>query len=76
MLVTSGFSAIAYLRNEKIGLNIREHTLQKLPYLLIVGERENENQQVALRLLKGKDKGAMTLDAFVEILNAEMANYI
>jgi threonyl-tRNA synthetase len=71
-LVKLGFRAIADLRNEKIGLKIREHTLQKVPYLLIVGEREIENQQVAVRLLKGKDKGAMTLDAFVEILNAEM----
>jgi threonyl-tRNA synthetase len=64
------------LRKEKIGLKIREHTLQKVPYLLIVGEREIENQQVAVRLLKGKDKGAMILDAFVEILNAKMADYI
>jgi threonyl-tRNA synthetase len=75
-LVKLGFRAVADLRNEKIGLKIREHTLQKVPYLLIVGEREIENQQVAVRLLKGKDKGAMTLEAFVEILNAEIADYI
>jgi threonyl-tRNA synthetase len=64
------------LRNEKIGLKIREHTLQKVPYLLIVGGREVENQQITVRLRGGEDKGAMSLAAFTKILNAEMANYI
>ncbi|OAD22155.1 threonyl-tRNA synthetase [Candidatus Thiomargarita nelsonii] len=46
-----------------------------MPYLLIVGGRELENQQVAVRLRGGEDKGAMSLAAFTEILNAEMADY-
>jgi len=74
-LLKNGFRVIADLRNEKIGLKIREHTLQKVPYLLVVGGREVENQQVAVRLLKGKDKGAMSLDAFTEQLRADVIRY-
>jgi len=74
-LLKDGFRVKTDLRNEKIGLKIREHTLQKVPYLLIVGGRELENQQVAVRLRGGEDKGAMSLAAFTEILNAEMADY-
>ncbi|OQY57206.1 MAG: threonine--tRNA ligase [Candidatus Parabeggiatoa sp. nov. 2] len=71
-----GFRVAADLRNEKIGLKIREHTLQKVPYLLIVGQKEVENQQVAVRLLKGEDKGAMSLTAFTEQLSFDIAGYI
>ena len=74
-LLKNGFRVIADLRNEKIGLKIREHTLQKVPYLLVVGGREVENQQVAVRLLKGKDMGAMYLDAFTEQLRADVIRY-
>ncbi len=70
-----GFRVAADLRNEKIGLKIREHTLQKVPYLLIVGQKEVENQQVAVRLLKGEDKGAMSLAAFTEQLSFDIAGY-
>ncbi len=75
-LTQHGFRVVADLRNEKIGLKIREHTLQKVPYLLIVGEREVENQQVAVRLRQGEDKGAMSLEAFIERLSAEMAGHV
>jgi threonyl-tRNA synthetase len=75
-LLKHGFRVITDLRNEKIGLKIREHTLQKVPYLLIVGKREVENQQVAVRLRRGEDKGAMSLEAFTEILIAELAGYV
>lgn len=75
-LLKHGFRVTTDLRNEKIGLKIREHTLQKVPYLLVVGGREVENQQVAVRLRGGKDKGAMSLEAFIEILNTETADYI
>jgi len=74
-LLKNGFRVIADLRNEKIGLKIREHTLQKVPYLLIVGGREVENKQVAVRLQKGKDQGAMSLDAFTEQLRADVIRY-
>jgi len=73
-LLKEGFRVETDLRNEKIGLKIREHTLQKVPYLLIVGERELESRQVAVRLRGGEDKGAMSLAAFTEILNTEMAD--
>ncbi|RKZ40149.1 MAG: threonine--tRNA ligase [Gammaproteobacteria bacterium] len=74
-LLKNSFRVIADLRNEKIGLKIREHTLQKVPYLLIVGGREVENKQVAVRLQKGKDQGAMSLDAFTEQLRADVIRY-
>ncbi len=74
-LQKQGFRATADLRNEKIGLKIREHTLQKVPYLLIVGGREVENQQIAVRLQNGQDKGTMSLDAFTEQLRADVICY-
>ena len=74
-LQKQGFRATADLRNEKIGLKIREQTLQKVPYLLIVGGREVENQQVAVRLQNGLDKGAMSLEAFTELLRADVICY-
>jgi threonyl-tRNA synthetase len=74
-LLENGFRVTSDLRNEKIGLKIREHTLQKVPYLLIVGEREIENQQVAVRLRTGENKGAITLATFIEQLRAEIAGY-
>jgi threonyl-tRNA synthetase len=60
------------LRNEKIGFKIREHTLQKVPYLLVVGDREQENQTVAVRARGGKDLGSVSLSAFTEGLLAEI----
>ncbi|HIE02796.1 MAG TPA: threonine--tRNA ligase [Thiotrichaceae bacterium] len=75
-LLKHGFRVAVDLRNEKIGLKIREHTLQKVPYLLVVGGREVENQQVAVRLRKGEDKGTMTLESFIELLNADMAGHV
>ncbi len=75
-LLKQGFRVTTDLRNEKIGLKIREHTLQKVPYLLIVGKREVENQQVAVRLRNGEDKGAMSLEAFTDKLNKAKTSYI
>jgi threonyl-tRNA synthetase len=71
-LESEGFRVTTDLRNEKIGLKIREHTLQKIPYQLIVGKKESEHQQVAVRLRNGEDKGAMSLDALLELLRAEV----
>jgi threonyl-tRNA synthetase len=73
-LELAGFRVITDLRNEKIGLKIREHTLQKIPYQLIVGKKESEHQQVAVRLRNGEDKGAMSLDALLELLRAEVGS--
>jgi len=59
------------LRNEKIGYKIREHTLQRVPYLLVVGDREKENGQVAVRSREGEDLGAMTVAEFAARLRSE-----
>jgi threonyl-tRNA synthetase len=70
-LVSQGLRVEADRRNEKIGYKIREHTLQKVPYLLVVGDREKEHGQVAVRTRAGEDLGSMTATAFVEHLRAE-----
>jgi len=72
-LKNKGFRVISDLRNEKIGFKIREHTLDKIPYLLVVGDREVENELVAVRARRGEDLGSMTLDAFAELLSSEVA---
>ncbi|MFV1996816.1 MAG: threonine--tRNA ligase [Acidiferrobacterales bacterium] len=61
------------LRNEKIGYKIREHTMQRIPYLLVVGKQEVGDGTVAVRTRAGEDKGAMNLDAFIEILTSDIA---
>ena len=61
------------MRNEKITYKIREHSLQKMPYLLVAGEREMQNGQVAVRTRKGEDLGSMSLEAFIERIQAEIA---
>ncbi len=68
-----GVRVIPDLRNEKIGFKIREHTIQRVPYLLVVGDKEVENQSVAVRTRDGSDLGVMTLDAFIDRLTAEIA---
>jgi len=68
-----GFRAISDLRNEKIGFKIREHTIQRVPYLLVIGDKEVENNSVAVRTRDGKDLGVMTLEAFIEHLTADIA---
>ncbi|MEN9847841.1 MAG: hypothetical protein RL368_581 [Pseudomonadota bacterium] len=71
-----GFRAGLDLRNEKIGLKIREHTLQRVPYLLVIGGRECENQQVAVRTRAGEDLGSMPVATFIDRLNAEVTGYV
>ncbi|ODS22773.1 threonine--tRNA ligase [Candidatus Endobugula sertula] len=63
-LQNKGFRVISDLRNEKIGFKIREHTLQKVPYLLVAGDKEVKNNAVAVRTRSGEDLGSMSLDAF------------
>jgi threonyl-tRNA synthetase len=72
-LKNNGLSAITDLRNEKIGFKIREHTLQKVPYLLVVGDKEVESQTVAVRARSGEDLGSMSIEAFTQLLNTEIA---
>ncbi|MDZ4298894.1 MAG: threonine--tRNA ligase [Moraxellaceae bacterium] len=72
-LKLKGFRAITDLRNEKVGYKIRERTLQRIPYLLVVGDREAENGTVAVRSRKGEDLGVMTPEAFMDLLAADIA---
>ena len=73
-LVRQGFRVEADLRNEKIGYKIREHTLQKIPYLLVVGDREKELGLVAVRARSGEDLGSMKVSEFADKLRNEFKN--
>ncbi|MCW8127097.1 threonine--tRNA ligase [Microbulbifer halophilus] len=66
------YRAEADLRNEKIGFKIREHTLQRVPYLLVIGDKEVENQTVAVRTRSGEDLGTMTFESFLDILKRDV----
>jgi threonyl-tRNA synthetase len=68
----AGLRAIEDLRNEKISYKIREHSLQKLPYQLIVGDKEMQAQTVAVRTRSGEDLGSMRVEALLDRLNAEL----
>ena len=70
-LSNQGLRIEADLRNEKIGRKIREHTLQRVPYLLVVGDRERDNGQVAVRTRGGEDLGTMTVAEFAARLHDE-----
>jgi threonyl-tRNA synthetase len=72
-LFDRGFRAHADLRNEKINYKIREHSLQKLPYQIVVGDKEVAAQKVAVRERAGADLGQMSLDEFLARLSAEVA---
>ncbi len=67
-LGNQGFRVESDLRNEKIGFKIRQHTLAKVPYLLVVGDREVENGTVAVRTRSGEDLGSMPVEAFAQHL--------
>jgi threonyl-tRNA synthetase len=71
-LVNQGFRAISDLRNEKISYKIREHSLQKLPYQVVVGDKEVQAGTVAVRTRSGEDLGAMSLEAFTARLKPEL----
>ncbi len=72
VLTAKGFRVETDLRNEKIGFKIREHTIQRVPYLLVVGDREIENGQVAVRTRTGEDLGSMLIDDFAQLLAKEV----
>ena len=71
-LNNKGFRVINDLRNEKIGFKIREHSMQRTPYLLVVGDKEVETQTVAVRTRGGEDLGSLAIDAFAELLNEDV----
>ena len=70
-LKKQGLRVISDLRNEKIGFKIREHSMQRYPYILVVGDREVENNQVSVRRRGGEDLGSMSLKALIELINQE-----
>ena len=70
-LKNQGLRVISDLRNEKIGFKIREHSMQRYPYILVVGDREQENNQVSVRRRGGEDLGSMSLEALTELINQE-----
>ncbi|WP_439671569.1 threonine--tRNA ligase [Cupriavidus necator] len=74
LLQKQGFRAKADLRNEKITYKIREHSLQKVPYLLVVGDKERDASQVAVRARGNVDLGVMPVSAFVERLQNDVAS--
>ncbi len=65
-LLQAGIRAEADLRNEKIGFKIREHTLNRVPYLVVAGDRELADKSVAVRTRQGRDLGVMSIEAFVK----------
>ena len=70
-LKKQGFRVISDLRNEKIGYKIREHSMQRYPYILVVGDREVENNQISVRQRGGEDLGSMSFEALIKLINQE-----
>ncbi len=75
MLKNQGLRVNSDLRNEKIGFKIREHTLQRIPYLLVAGDREMEKGEVSVRTQSGEDLGSMRIEDFATLLNGKIAGY-
>ncbi|MGD8803944.1 MAG: threonine--tRNA ligase [Gammaproteobacteria bacterium] len=73
-LAEQGFKVELDLRNEKIGFKIREHTLQRVPYMLVIGDRELETNTVAVRTRSGEDLGSMSVDDLAARLSDEIAS--
>jgi threonyl-tRNA synthetase len=71
-LKESGFRAKCDLRNEKIGFKIREHTIRRIPYMLVIGDKEMEAGEIAVRTRKGDDLGKFSIDSFIEFANKEV----
>jgi threonyl-tRNA synthetase len=73
-LKNQGLRAEFDLRNEKVGYKIREHTLKRVPYLLVAGDREVESRQLAVRTRSGKDLGAMPLEEVAARIAQDVAS--
>ena len=72
-LIKYGFRASVDTRNEKVGFKIREHTMQRIPFLIIIGDKEEENNEISVRTREGKDLGKMTLDKFKLIMDESIS---
>lgn len=73
-LSDAGLRVKTDLRNEKVGFKIREHTLRRVPYMLVCGDKEIETGKVAVRTRKGQDLGTFTVEEFLEILKKQVRN--
>jgi threonyl-tRNA synthetase len=69
-----GLRVATDLRNEKINLKIREHSMQKLPYILVAGDKEKESGAVSVRARGNKDLGVMSVDALVALIGSDILN--
>jgi len=76
ILKKQGFRAESDLRNEKITFKIREHALQKIPYLLVVGDKESDANAVAVRARGGIDLGVMSIDDFLARLQQDVSQKV
>ena len=72
-LIKQGFRVISDLRGDKIGYKIREHSLQKIPYLVVVGEKDRQAGTLAVRARGGKDLGSMSFEGFASLLAQQVA---
>ena len=70
-LKKQGLRVVSDLRNEKIGFKIREHSMQRYPYILVAGGREMENEEVSVRKRGGEDLGSMSIEAFIKLVKEE-----
>ena len=70
-LKKQGLRVISDLRNEKIGYKIREHSMQRYPYILVAGDREMDNNEISVRQRGGKDLGSMPVEALIKLINQE-----
>jgi len=72
-LVDFGFRTEIDIRNEKVGFKIREHTMQRIPFLIIIGDKEEENSEISVRTREGKDLGNMSIDKFKLIIDESIS---
>ncbi len=72
-LVDFGFRTEIDIRNEKVGFKIREHTMQRIPFLIIIGDKEEENNEISVRTREGKDLGNMSIDKFKLIIDESIS---
>ena len=72
-LLKKGYRVISDKRNEKVGFKVREHTIQKIPYMIIIGDKEEIAEEISVRTREGKDLGRMSLNDFINIVNKSIA---
>ena len=76
ILQNKGFRVKSDLRNEKVGFKIREHTLKRIPYQVVIGDREVSEELLSVRHRNGDDLGQMTVEAFSQLLTKDIAELV